>query len=84
MDFGGLLAALSDSEKAVRIAALRALVRLPLDSETESAVRPKRAEYERHDIFWPTWVPDPETRQRIFEIVQYPEERERARAERIA
>ncbi|MBV8867327.1 MAG: CHAT domain-containing protein [Acidobacteriaceae bacterium] len=46
-------------------------------------LRPRRGEYERQDIFWSTWVPDPDTRQRIFEIVRFPEERQRMLAKKI-
>ena len=38
-----LLPGLSDPEKVVRIASLRALVRVPLDPDTEQLLRPHRA-----------------------------------------
>ena len=80
----GLLAALSDPEKVVRIASLRALVRLPLGSDTAAKLRPLRAEYERRDISWATWVPDEETAGQISKLVALPEEEERALARKIA
>jgi co-chaperonin GroES (HSP10) len=83
MTSDGLLAALSDSEKAVRIAALRAIVRLPLDLQTATEVQTRRAEFARRDIAWPTWVPDDEMGRDIARLVEISEEQERTLARRV-
>ncbi len=68
-ELSGLLAALKDPEPAVSIAALRALVRLPVDARVDLDLRPYRAEVERSDYAWSTWVPDAEMRARITVLV---------------
>jgi hypothetical protein len=65
----GLFAALNDPERVVSVAALRALVRLPLDTSIAQELRPYRAAVERRDFAWSTWIPDATERTRIGEIV---------------
>jgi len=78
-----LLPGLSDPEKVVRIASLRALVRVPLDPDTEQLLRPHRAEYERHEIYWATWTPDATMCSHISRVVDASDAEEKTLAQRI-
>jgi hypothetical protein len=76
----GLLSAISDPESPVRIAALRALVRLPLDPEGAELLWLVPPYVYPPEIVWATFVPPPPIRDRIFQIVQCTEEEERSLA----
>jgi len=84
-DATGLFAALRDPEEAVRIAAARALTRLPLDFEASAEFRPFRAEIENRHLNWSTFLPEPELLDRIQNLVDWPAEQEfNAAAEVVA
>ena len=75
-----LFAALADSASPVRIAVLRALVRLPLDPESTGLLRPMLAHILEPEIAWTTFVPSSSVRDSILDIVQCTEEEERSLA----
>jgi hypothetical protein len=64
-ELSGLLAALDDPVPAVSIAALRALVRLPVDPAVRAELEPHCSSVERSDWAWSTWIPDKATRKAI-------------------
>jgi hypothetical protein len=80
-EISGLLASLDDPESIVRIAAIRALVRLPLDGDAQTALRPHRASVERRDYAWSTWLPTAANRARLGLLLDAAQSGSTARAQ---
>lgn len=64
-ELSGLLAALDDPETVISVAALRALVRLPIDPAVGIDLKPYRALFEPSAWAWSTWIPDKTGREQI-------------------
>jgi CHAT domain len=79
----GLLQALSDPADPVRIAVLRALLRLPLDAAANTLLRPVLADLNAPEVTWTTFIPSKSDLGSILEIVERSEEEERSLARRV-
>jgi hypothetical protein len=80
----GLLAALDDPVTAIAVAALRALVRLPVDPAVGLDLKPYRGLIEPSAWAWSTWIPDKAGREQIGALLDLAPEAEENLARRIA
>lgn len=83
-DVSGLFSALDDAEPAVSVAALRALMRLQLEPQVTSELRPYCAAVEQYVYTWSTWLPDTVERARIDALLSMAPETQRGLARTIA
>jgi hypothetical protein len=83
-ELAGLLAALDDPVTSIAVAALRALVRLPVDSGVGLYLEPYRTSIARSAWAWSTWIPDRAGREQIDALLELAPEAEEKLARRIA
>lgn len=80
----GLLAALDNPVTAIAVAALRALVRLPVDPAVGLDLKRYRSLIEPSAWAWSTWIPDRAGREQIGALLDIAPEAEEKLARRIA